>query len=391
MESRVSLAEDSLLDAEISPKGEAKTTRLSEASSILITGTTGFLGSFLLDQIFHATGRDTRFYCLVRDRNAGQDESSNRVMETLEFYGLDSRTAAERVVPISGDLTHPRMGLDNNQYQELAEEIDLIFHCAASVNYTYPYTVAKPHTVGGTVEALRFACTATPKPVQYISSNGVFPGGDDTPYMENNRIDDFVDRMEGGYNQAKWVAERLVWSAVSRGLPVCLYRPGNIGHHSRTGTLNPNDFLSLIIRVCASLGCAPSVPDWFFEMTPVDFVVNAIARMADDPKHFGKVYNVVHQDPIPADRIFARMESAGQVTERVTLEDWKSRLQAGADRGDDMDMNVLAQSLDSVEGYLADTSAYDISKFTKAIGEIGLTMPVVDASYATMFLGSADI
>ncbi len=387
MESRISLAEDSVLDPEISPRAEARTTRLSEASSILITGATGFLGSFLLDQLIHATGRDTRFYCLVRDRNAGQGESSNRVMETLEFYGLDGQSAGERIIPITGDLTHSRMGLDSDQYQDLAEEIDLIFHCAASVNYTYPYTVASPHTVGGTLEALRFACSATPKPVQYISSNGVFPGGDDAPYLENDRIGDFVDSMEGGYNQAKWVAERLVWSAVSRGLLVCIYRPGNIGHHSLAGTVNPNDFLSLIIRVCASLGCAPLAPDWYFEMTPVNFLVNAIARIADDPKHFGEVYNIVHQDPVPADRIFARMESEGHVTERVALEDWKSRLQAAADPGDDTDLNVLVQSLDSVEGYLADTSVYDISKFTRALSEIGLTMPSVDENYATMFLG----
>ena len=385
MESRISLAEDSVLDPEISPGAEAKITRLSEASSVLITGTTGFLGSFLLDHLLRATGRDTRFYCLVRDRDLGQDKSSNRVLETLESYSLDSQSADERVIPILGDLTRPRMGLDNGQYQRLSEEIDLIFHCAASVNYTYPYTTAKPHTVGGTLEALRFACTATPKPVQYISSNGVFPGGDDSPYLENNQIDDFIDRMEGGYNQAKWVAERLVWSAVSRGLPVCIYRPGNIGHHSRTGTVNPNDFLSLIIRACARLACAPQAPDWSFEMTPVDFLVNAIARIADDPKHFGRVYNIVQQDPVPADRIFARMESNGHVTGRVTLKDWKSRLQAAADRGD-QELKVLVRSLDSVEPYLADTSAYDISKFTGALSGIGLTMPAVDADYATIFL-----
>ena len=386
MESRISLAEDSILNPELSPSAKARTTRLSEASSVLITGATGFLGSFLLDQLLRATGQDTRFYCLVRARGTGQGESSNRVLETLESYGLDSPHAGERIIPVLGDLTHPRMGLDNDQYQDLAENIDLIFHCAASVNYTYPYTAAKPHTVGGTLEALRFACAATPKPVQYISSNGVFPGGDDTPYLENNRIDDFVDRMEGGYNQAKWVAERLVWSAVSRGLPVCIYRPGNIGHHSRTGTVNPNDFLSLIIRACARLGYAPLAPDWFFEMTPVDFLVNAIARVADDPKHFGKVYNIVQQDPVPADRVFARMESNGHVTERVPLNDWKSGLQAAADRGDDPDLKVLVSSLDSVEGYLADTSVYDISKFTRALSEIGLTMPAVDADYVAMFL-----
>ena len=278
------------------------------------------------------------------------------------------------------------MGLDSDRYQELAEEIDLIFHCAASVNYVYPYSVAKPHTVGGTLEVLKFACTGTPKAVQYISSNGVFPGGDNTPYLENNQIDDFVDRMEGGYNQAKWAAESLVWSSVSRGLPVSIYRPGNIGHSSRTGTGNPNDFLSLIIKACARMGSAPRAPDWFFEMTPVDFVVSAITRMADGPDHLGSVYNVVQQDPVPADQVFDRMERNGHITERVPLKEWKSRLQATADHDDDLELKLLVRSLDSVEPYLADTSVYDISKFTKALSEIGLTMPRVGADYVTMFL-----
>ena len=250
----------------------------------------------------------------------------------------------------------------------------------------YPYSAARPHTVGGTREVLRFACHAKPKPVHYISSNGVFPGGDDAPYLENSRIDAFLDRMEGGYNQAKWVAERLVWSAVSRGLPVCIYRPGNLGHHSETGTVNPNDFLSLIIKACARLGCAPRAPDWYFEMTPVDFLVSAICRISDDPRHFGKVYNVVQQRPVPADHVFARMESRGFVTDLVAMGDWRSRLEAAADRDDDLELKVLVRSLDSVEGYLTDTSVYDISRFTQVLSEIGLTMPSVDADYVAMFL-----
>ena len=386
MTPRITLAEDAILDSEISPKGEAGTTRLSEASSVLITGTTGFLGAFLLDQLVQTTGPDTRFYCLVRDGDSEDSGSTNRVRETLKFYGLASQSADDRIIPVSGDLTHPRMGLDSEQYHELAEKIDLIFHCAASVNYVYPYSVAKPHTVGGTIEVLRFACTGTPKAVQYISSNGVFPGGDHTPYLENNQIDDWVDRMEGGYNQAKWVAERLVWSSVSRGLPVCIYRPGNIGHNGRTGTGNPNDFLSLIIKVCARMGSAPQAPDWFFEMTPVDFLVSAITRMADGPNHLGRVYNVVQQDPVPADQVFDRMERNGHITERVPLNEWKSRLQATADHDDDVELKLLVRSLDSLEPYLADTSVYDMSKFTKALSEIGLTLPRVGADYVTMFL-----
>ena len=278
------------------------------------------------------------------------------------------------------------MGLDNDEYRRLAEEVDLIFHCAASVNYAYPYSAAKPHTVGGTLEVLKFACTAATKPIQYISSNGIFPGGDDNPYLENSDIDGFVDRMEGGYNQAKWVAERLVWSAVSRGLPVCIFRPGNIGHHSGTGTVNPNDFLSLIIKACARLGCAPLAPEWFFEMTPVDFLVKALTKISDDPRHLGKVYNVVQQGPVPADQVFAYMENHGYVADRAQLGDWQSRLETMADRDDDMELKVLVRSLESVEPYLSDTSVYDISRFSEALSEIGLGMPAVDADYVTKFL-----
>ena len=386
MTSKITLAEDSILDSEISPRCNAKPTRLSEASSVLLTGATGFLGAFLLDELLRTTGKDTRFFCLVRERNTGQEKSSNRVLQTLESYGLEGRFSGDRIIHVVGDLSQPRMGLDNDQYMQLADGVDLIFHCAASVNYTYPYATAKPHTVDGTSEVLRFACSASPVPVQYISSNGVFPGGDDTPYLENDRIDDFLDRMEGGYNQAKWAAERLVWSAVKRGLPVSIFRPGNIGHHRRTGTVNPNDFLSQIIKVCTRLGYAPLVPEWFFEMTPVDFLVNAIGEMSDDPKHFGKVYNVVQPHPIPGDQVFGRMESCGHITERVSLKDWKSGLRAAAESDDDLELQVLVHSLDSVEPYLADTSVYDISRFTSALSEIGLTMPTVDKEYVTLFL-----
>ena len=233
---------------------------------------------------------------------------------------------------------------------------------------------------------LKFACTDVTKPIQFISSNGIFPGGDDFPYLENNAIDGFVDRMEGGYNQAKWVAERLVWSAVSRGLPVCVFRPGNIGHHSGTGTANPNDFLSLIIKACARLGCAPLAPNWFFEMTPVDFLVKAITKISDDPSHLGKVYNVVQQAPVPADQVFAYMENHGYVGDRAQLGDWKSRLGMMADRDDDMELKVLIRSLESVEPYLSDTSVYDISRFSEALSKIGLEMPAVDVDYVTRFL-----
>jgi thioester reductase-like protein len=230
---------------------------------------------------------------------------------------------------------------------------------------------------------IKFACNAKAKPVQYISSNGIFPGGDDVPYLENSQIERFAERMEGGYNQAKWVAERLVWSAASRGLPVCIFRPGNIGHHSVTGIVNPNDFQTLIIKACLRSGFAPLAPNWLFEMTPVDFLAAAITKIADDPTHLGNVYNVVEPNPVAADQVFTFMESNGYVSNRIPLSEWRKKLNEMAEADNDRELKVLVQSLDAVESYLTDTSVYDTSRFNETLIQLGLTAPPVDVDYVT--------
>ncbi len=387
MEPEISLAEDARLEPDVIPSSEVGCRSLGEASSILITGSTGFLGAFLLDELLRSTSQQTKFYCLTRSRALSEGQPNNRAVDNLRFYGLPGQHLEDRIIPVVGDLSQPQFGLEDHEYQSLAEKIDLIFHCAASVNYVFPYAAIKPHTVDGTREVIKFACSPKTKPIQFISSNGIFPGGDATPYLENSEIDGFVDRMEGGYNQAKWVAERLMWSAMSRGLPVCIFRPGNIGHHSVTGVINPNDFQTMIIKACLRSGCVPIAPEWLFEMTPVDFVATAVANISRDPAHLGKVYNVVQQTPVEADQVFSYMMSNGFATERVPLHEWRARLEATANEENDLEMKVLVQSLDFVEPYLTDTSVYDISRFSEVISQLGLTAPVVEVNYVAKILG----
>ena len=387
MESEVSLSEDARLEPDIVPSAGVCCRSLGEASSVLLTGATGFLGAFLLDELLRSTGQKSKFYCLTRSRDLRKDQVNNRALDNLRFYGLPGQMSEDRIVPVLGDLSQPRFGLGQEEYQQLSEHIDLIFHCAAAVNYVYTYTAIKPHTVDGTREVIKFACHAKTKPIQFISSNGIFPGGDDMPYLENSDIDSFVDRLEGGYNQAKWVAERLIWSAMSRGLPACIFRPGNIGHHSVTGVVNPNDFQTMIIKACLRSRCVPIAPEWLFEMTPVDFLATAIAKIAEDPAHLGKVYNVVQQDPVSADQVFTYMMSNGYVTDRVPLPEWRSRLEATANWENDLEMKVLVQTLDYVEPYLSDTSIYDVRRFSEVVRQLGLSAPAVDVDYVAKILG----
>ena len=377
----VSIKEDAFLEPSIIPATDKKPIKLNDAVSILVTGTTGFLGAFLLDELLKSTKDHVKIYCLVRIKSGDQTDAINRVVKNLKYYHLWNDNMKNRIVPVVGDLTKKYFGLSVAQFNELAQEIDFIFHCASLVNYVYSYSIIKPAAVNGTQEILRLACTSTTKPIHYISTNGIFAGEDKEAYLENNDIDSYADHLTNGYGQAKWVAEKLVWEAVSRGLPVCLYRPGNIGHHSGTGVTNPSDFQSMIIDACAKVKCVPDKSDWAFELTPVDLLVKSIVLFASNPSCFGQVFNIVQNDPVPSKTVFDLLFEMKLVSEYVSFDEWKSRLYTKAEKEGDYILNVLAQSLEDVEMYLKDESIYDCSRFENCLTEHGIQRPLTDSDY----------
>jgi len=377
----VSIKEDAFLEPSIIPASDKKPLELNDVASILVTGTTGFLGAFLLDELLKSTKDHVKIYCLVRIKSGDQTDAIHRVVKNLKYYHLWNDNMKNRIVPVVGDLTKKCFGLSVAQFNELAQEIDFIFHCASLVNYVYSYSIIKPAAVNGTQEILRLACTSTTKPIHYISTNGIFAGEDKEAYLENNDIDSYADHLTNGYGQAKWVAEKLVWEAVSRGLPVCLYRPGNIGHHSGTGVTNPSDFQSMIIDACAKVKCVPDKSDWAFELTPVDLLVKSIVLFASNPSCFGQVFNIVQNDPVPSKTVFDLLFEMKLVSEYVSFDEWKSRLYAQAEEADDYILNVLAQSLVDVEMYLNDESIYDCTRFENCLTEHDIQRPPIDADY----------
>ena len=387
---QISIREDAYLDPSILPASLMKPRSVGNAASIFITGTTGFLGAFLLEEILRTTKDHVKAYCLVRIKKGNQQDALNRIIDNLKYYKLYNPKLIERIIPVTGDLTSKYFGWSKERFNEMAGKIDFIFHCASLVNYVYSYTVIKPAAVNGTYEILRLACTSTTKPIHYISTNGIFPGEDKIIYLENSDIDSFADKLENGYGQAKWVAEKLIWKAVSRKIPVCLYRPGNIGHHSRTGAANPNDFQTMIIDACMKVNCAPDEDGWSFEMTPVDFLVKSIAIFAETSSHFGQVYNVVQDNPVPAHTVFDLLLDMDVISDYVSIDEWKSRLVKKAKDENDYILNVLAQSLDDVELYLKDKSIYDCSRFERALSAHNLQRPAIDSEYFMKIFHSSD-
>ncbi len=382
----VSIREDARLDPAVTPGPDRKSPRLRDARAVFLTGATGFLGAFLLEEILRTTPEDLVVRCLVRGRRGDRRDPAGRIADTLKYYRLWRPAYARRIEAVAGDLTRPRFGLSEGEFTDLADRIDLLFHCGSLVNYVYAYPVLKPSVVDGTQEVLRLACTGDLKAVHYISTNGIFIGEEEAPCLENRHIDPYLDRLKGGYERAKWVAEKMVWEAVARGVPVCLYRPGNIGHHSHTGAANPNDFQTMLLDACIRTGCAPAEARWAFEMTPVDFLVSAIVRFADGEGHLGRVYNVVLTETVPARLVFDLLADLGCVSRSVSAAAWKARMAEVSREENAYILSVLAQSLEDLEGYLRDRNVYDCSRFEAALAAHGMARPAIGADYFARLL-----
>nr|WP_266096581.1 thioester reductase domain-containing protein [Rubrobacter marinus] len=284
---------EAALETGISPEGAADgVKRLGEAESVFLTGATGFLGAFLLDGLLSKT--EAKVHCLVRRRPSGDPMSPLR--DALKGYGLWNAEMSERLVPVTGDLSEPLLGLSEEAFEEQADEVDAVIHAGAMVNLIYPYSALKPANVDGTREVLRLACRRRAKPLHHVSTNGVFGRGRGL-CEEDTDLDDLAGAQPDGYGRSKWVAEKLVMEAAGRGLPVSVYRPGNISGHSATGSSNPKDFLGAVISESARAGLAPKIDGWRMEMTPVDFVAGAILGLADYPGAPGKTFHLANPEP----------------------------------------------------------------------------------------------
>jgi amino acid adenylation domain-containing protein/thioester reductase-like protein len=321
-ETLIDLNAEAILDSNIFPKTEIIKFN-SEPTSIFLTGATGFLGAFLLYELLQQTQAD--IYCLVRSKNL--EEGKQKLQDALKSYLIWEEKFSRRIIPVAGDLAKPLFGLTEEQFQELANTLDIIYHNGAWVHHLYPYSVLKPANVLGTQEIIRLAYTNKVKPLHYVSTPDVFSA---TGYSEVRLIkeQDSIDREQvpaDGYTQTKWVAEKLIKTAEQRGLPVCIYRPGRISGHSQTGVFNSNDFLHKLTIGCIELGSAPE-GNLIENIVPVDYVSQAIVYLSRQKKSVAKAFHILNPQHDYIDKLVRVARSFGFSVQQISYKQWQEKL-----------------------------------------------------------------
>ncbi|HUR54422.1 MAG TPA: AMP-binding protein [Gemmataceae bacterium] len=224
--------------------------------SILLTGATGFLGSWLLGELLARTSAE--IVCLVRDPSR--------------------LPPSPRVRAVVGDLERPWFGLTVREWDALTDGVDCVHHCAAWVNGVLPYSALRGANLLGTAEVLRFVQSGRPKRMHYASTLSVFVDTDRNTGVALESDDLTATAwVRGGYAQTKWAAERLVRLS---GVPASIYRLGLITGDTTTGKMPGRDELSLFLRALASAGEYPAAGNPLIDITPVDYAAAAIARLS---------------------------------------------------------------------------------------------------------------
>jgi pyochelin synthetase len=227
-------------------------------NTVLLTGATGWLGAHLLRELLDQS--QARIVCPVRASSAAQ--AQERIRANLARQGLVlSDAQARRISAIPADLALPRFGLDGSAWLGLCQDVDRIFHAAASVDTVGDYASLRAANVLPIVDLLRLALAHHAKPVVFASTLAVCIRRSQQGFVirTEETLSADPDGLVVGYAQSKWVAEQLLWAASARGLEVQLFRIPHVLPAMHGPELNQNNILGSLLSVAAKV---PALPDW---------------------------------------------------------------------------------------------------------------------------------
>jgi thioester reductase-like protein len=261
---------------------------MPESELILFTGFPGFIGERLLPRLLDRRPGAV-FVCLVQPRFA---DAAARSLTEIEARHPHTRG---RIRIVGGDITLPDLGLAEEA--EVLRSLTAAYHLAAVYDLAVARDLGMRVNVEGTRNVLRFLARAPRlQRLHYVST--AYVSGTTTGLFRETDLD-VGQRFKNFYEETKFLAEVEV---ARSGLPATIYRPAIVVGDSRTGETGKFDgpyfTLSAMERV-------PS-PGVFIKvgwgrnpanLVPVDFIIDALAGLAEAAGSAGKTYHLT--DPAP--------------------------------------------------------------------------------------------
>lgn len=360
--------------------------------AILLTGATGLVGSHLADILMRTTRRS--IYCLVRGDT--QDAAAARLAHALSRVGLSARDTEGRIVPVAGDVSLPGLGLGGAQAARLAEEVGIVYHNAATLDFLQPYGSLKAVNVEGCRNILAFAASGRAKRVAHVSSVSVL----ESPVRAGRALDeetvlDYPETLPTGYAQTKWVADVMMLRARDRGIDTAIFRPPWILGESQDA--QSGDFVVRFLRNCIAMGALPdSTFQW--NIVPPRFVASAVAALVETEPALWPVYHLGARRFHDNGAFAAALTDAGARLDLLPPQTWRARLRAmlAADAASPFRplASLFFQSADGqaiADPYIdAELPTMDSRRTLDRLAAVGLAEPAADPARLAAWIAGRD-
>lgn len=288
-----------------------------------ITGATGFIGGHLL-KAFIQSGRFSKYICLVR--RSGRENPTERLRKGLMDKGLtESEWKASLVEVCEGDIYLPEMGLTTQEYESFSEEVGHFFHFAASMNWVAPFNSDARANLSALREVIRFSSLRSKTKLHYASSMGIWTILHHTSgSIAEDDIHELPGELPGGYFQSKWVAEKMLMKARASGLPVNVYRIGDVKGHSATGHGDPQNFGNIVMQYFLECGVCVENDRPEFNFIPVDYLAKSINVLT--MQFSNQTFQFSNPELISFSDIGHVGKSIGRHLEWISMKEWISHL-----------------------------------------------------------------
>ena len=246
----------------------------TNGQTVLLTGSTGALGSYLLDLLVK-NPTVAKVVCLNRAADGGAQQQAKAMQER----GL-ARNYTEKTEFYQVDLSLPGLGLPGAVYTRLLEEADRVIHNAWPVNFNISTRTFEPH-IRGVRHLADLAAQANKRvAIVFVSSIGSVERWDRAkgPVPEEKLED--LRSSRNGYGRSKLLGGLILEDAAKAGdFPAAVIRVGQIaGPESDSGAWNRQEWLPSIVASSLYLGALPkelggmNVVDW----TPIERVAQLV-------------------------------------------------------------------------------------------------------------------
>ncbi|KAG8701413.1 hypothetical protein FRC08_004091 [Ceratobasidium sp. 394] len=315
---------------------------------IVLTGTTGGLGSHLLAQIL-ANARIERVWAL--NRKSSRDGRSLRQRQQDAF--LDKQLDAilldtPKLVLLEGDIAAEKLGLPSDIYEEIKSTSSLIVHNAWQVNFNLSLQSFEP-SIRGTRNLIDLALASKYRP-RFLFASSISAAGLGTPggCLKKGPVEISDAATSIGYGQSKFVAEKLLDSARTSGLEACIIRLGQLTGDSNAGAWSPSDWVPSIIASSVSAGYLPDAVGTVSWM-PLDTAAQAIIEISFDRKAIlPPTVQCSHPHPVQWSQIMAMFSDTLQSrTDKtlliVSLREWNEHIKRLISASEESEGNLFKQ------------------------------------------------